>query len=545
MPRSDLKYLQLRDFSPGIISNSELAGYLNFANKPGAAQETNTYRCIALPGGGLGPLPSPVSKFQLPVPISGTGPHVIVGLSTFGPLHLPAAPHVAVSGPPDVVFVAVENLGTGTSSNLFLYRVNSVSGTISPFISPVTTTQPLFANQTPFAGRYHAAFMDFYMKGSPFTEYMILGWDEMSAVSMPFWGPMDLVAGPAVQPTISANFSGNGPVISHESRLLNPTGLYLDETTTNYRFVGVQRFFISDPPLNDPASFPNIATEVFYESRPFKITSWGSISTAEIVLIRSHGGAILIEGDLLNPNVIKLPGVMSTGRAMMPGIPSLIGLLYAVEKDGIWVWNGSNLSQKISNQLRDDSFERPTLLNFGAIQGAAWGRWCLFPNNFLYASDLQSWWRIEDPSLTRHSIWAESRGSTRYCWSALDSYTSLTNDLFVWDRNLQASSFSWQSHSVLVAEGRMVDVRELILYAVSTTGGTVKITLTSADGSTTNPYTFNIPASSQPTMLRLPASCKSYGITVRIESSDVGSSSAPLVLGLDVGWETITHAAAV
>src|SRR4051794_33970522 len=53
--------LILNDFSPGIIQRTGVQTATTSPASMGAAQVTNTYRCIALPGGGLGPLPRRVT----------------------------------------------------------------------------------------------------------------------------------------------------------------------------------------------------------------------------------------------------------------------------------------------------------------------------------------------------------------------------------------------------------------------------------------------------------------------------------------------------
>src|SRR5689334_13528585 len=65
-----LNYFTVEDFTPGIQQKVNRQGSSVSPSSNPSAATTNTFRCISLPGGGLGPLPRLVSTYTPAVPAS-------------------------------------------------------------------------------------------------------------------------------------------------------------------------------------------------------------------------------------------------------------------------------------------------------------------------------------------------------------------------------------------------------------------------------------------------------------------------------------------
>ena len=112
-----LQWTTIADFSQGIIANSNFAFGAGAANavpatQIGAAQQSGTYNCMALPSGGLGPLPGEISN----VVTGQTG--TVVGAIAYGPIS--SSPYLPNGTGGDEIDIAYENF-TGTHRRLTLY----------------------------------------------------------------------------------------------------------------------------------------------------------------------------------------------------------------------------------------------------------------------------------------------------------------------------------------------------------------------------------------------------------------------------------------
>jgi hypothetical protein len=320
----------------------------------------------------------------------------------------------------------------------------------------------------------------------------------------------------------------------------------------------------SDPPNSlPPGNFPT-QNEVFVPEYSTGYGCWGTMSISELLLIKHKGGAVYVTGDIANPTVTHLPGVISTGGLISQCAPTPVGLMYPTATNGMYLWNGGNTSQKISNQLDDGFFLTPQVIpNFGVqVQVEPWNEWILVSNNWLYDTVTQGWWRLEDPTQTTNTnigipspgpvfSWYARSYQDNLMYAAVGAYLNspASEAIWVYDRTKPASTFSWQSHPIPVTTERLVDVRELVLLAQGQ--GIVSVTLTDTDGNVqaNGPDVFAIKSPTIPQRLRLRTSITGYNIIVRIQSEGTsltvpgttGSTTAtpgpaPVVYELDVGW---------
>lgn len=539
--------LTIRDFTPGIYSNTNFQGALALSAPLGSAQETNTYRCIGYPNGGLGPLPTYYAKYTLP---TSSATRVVVGLITIGRVTTFTAPANSL---PDNIYIWTDESAGGTLRTLKFFRLNVSSGT--PVVTDLTTISvklsgATIGNLNTFVTAVNGQDSTIALINSPgavSSERTRILLSPTATVGSPMfvwnWPYVNnttthtsLFTFPSQADPIHdtlQNFEDatSGPifpaayVIAHESRIIYETeGLNYDG---DYSTSGYSGSRVSDPPeytiLFSPSQYYSVENSVAGYG------AWGSISTGELILINKSQGAIQISGDLLFPTVTKLPGVQGTGQWTSKGISCSRGFLYAVHKGGIYSWNGGNLSQKVSSQLRDDFFERATTTFGVSMQSTLWNDWVMYPNNFFLDTLSGGWWRIDNPSEFMWTTWDYSCSDSRFCIAAIDSYASgSTNQIAAFDRTKLASSWSWQSQPIPQSVGTKIQVQECEILATSLTGGTITVTLTGSDN-TLSTVTFTLIALSQPQRLRMRLASQEWNVIVRIVATDVGFGSAPIL----------------
>lgn len=539
--------LTIRDFTPGIYSNTNFQGALALSAPLGSAQETNTYRCIGYPNRGLGPLPTYYAKYTIP---TTTVTRIIVGLLTYGRVANYPLPANAL---PDDIYIWTDQPATGTNRTLKFYRLSVITGTatvtdltgikiyqggfgvsIGTLNTVVTNMASIQPNQnatglpagvttdrtriapTPTSFPELAFIWNWPYVGGATTSISTFSFPAGDR-STPSEDSVELFSGPS---NAEAAFC-----LAHEDRVL-----YQGYTTEFDGNLGLLNIYDVSQ-VTDPPSSTILINPQFYsvENATAGYGSWGSISTGELLLVQKTQGAIQVSGDLLFPTVTKLPGVQGTGELISRGISCSRGFLYAVNKGGVYSWNGGNLSQKVSTQLRDNFFERPTTTFGPGFQATLWNDWVMYPNNFFLDTLGGGWWRIDNPSEFTWTSWDYSCSDSRFCIAAIDSYASgSTNQIAAFDRTKLSSSWSWQSQPIPQSVGTKIQVQECEILATSLTGGTITVTLTGSDSTLTS-TTFTLIAATQPQRLRMRLASQEWNVIVRVVATDVGSSAAPIL----------------
>lgn len=530
----------LNDFTPGIYS------YGGFASKVpptplGSAQETNTYRCIGLPSGGLAPLPRKINSYSITHPGVGTTSHIVglgVNLTT----------RSAAGSNQSVEYVRVVLDADTNPRRNYCYALDTHNGTfalrpwyttnflVAPgattnFISLVTTnTQPPAGVTFSKAIIYTSGLNTYEMFSTPAAATIgglkPVYWFEQEGSAALSW-----VRAALATSGISAVGYHSGRVIGISDMAGVFGSLYYWKPYLN---TGTPPTFAAGVTNTDEAFFFSNALRYMLSG------SYGSISTGEFLVI---GGVpestFQISGDLDNPTVTNLPGVHPTGRFLAPGLTTSIGLLYATESDGIWLWNGGNTSKKVSPQLQDDFFirttntgySRPDVVVGSSLHAAVWGDYALYPNNFLFDTQTLSWWKLDDTTAGNYQVWASV--TPRYAYGTVDSIiAATTNSMVRYDATLAATSYSWQSQPIETGTaGTLVEVYDIEVKAsvsAASSNQTVTITLTNEAGATqAETFTFNS-ALGIPKRLRKTTYIRGFDIIVRIEA-DGGANGAPIV----------------
>lgn len=542
------RQVTLSDFTPGIYSNGGFTSLVPPAPL-GAAQEANTYRCIGLPGGGLAPLPRRTNEYDLPFPGVGTTT-TLVGMQA-----IPASSS-ASSLTADIVYVMMD-ADTNPRRN-YLYALNTNTGAFTQvpwgttayppapgasttFITLTTTTGPPVGCTSTLGAAYNPNTTGYST---------IVGWTCPQAAAIGGSWPIFWFHGLDIT-TFRNYFIGSGSTFVSASVLFwHQMRLVYFQRTSYTKITGIGSLgggpliytlpYLATAPFTAPAASATLAN--LYVDRLQSFGSYGSISTGELILIGQLAGeSLFVQGDLDSPSVNILRGVHPTGKWNSPGLSTRRGLLYGTEKDGIWLWDGSNSSQKVSPQLVDNFYERTTPTSFNSSSGvvgesmhpAVWGDYVVYPNNFLLDMETMGWWKLDNPS--QYNMMMFSSEGTRYLYGAIDAIQSGTTDsLMQYDKTVGANSYSWQSQPIPVGTpGRLVEVYDIEVKASvsqSTTNHTVTITLTNEDATTqAETFTFTSTDLNIPKRLRKPTFMRGVDIICRIEATGAGVTDAPVV----------------
>ncbi len=534
-----LQWVSLSNFTPGIWNASGRGLGTTAVPAPlGAAQQTNTYRCVALPGGGLAPLPKMTKTWASTDPAStySSGPW-LTSMYAFGPTNASSAP----SAYPDEIFLIVEWLDSTPNRHARFYRLNAFAAvTVTNTLASADSTTASPVNQF-WGSAFGSSRMNTTDPTLPGVPVVVWDWYEQPGegnAGYTYTFPDPSTSNVTAVMTLSTTMANT---VCHQGRVLQlDAAIYSHGATSNV-------------PTNENVNFtdpPNSATmgtqnEVFSQENPVGYGAWGSISAGELFLVKNSGGGVIVSGDIANPSITRLPGVVPAGQMMSKASSTPHGLFYLANEGGVYVWRGGDTSAHVSPQLSPNSFPNnakgtstdtlnPSLIGIQAHL-EAWQNWVLVSNNWLYDTQTNSWWQIESQDTINIRWW--SRGShTNLMYGAPISYDP-DIAVYTWDKSIAALSWSWQSHPIPASIDRLVEVREMVLVAQGT--GTVTVTMTGIDpagADFTQSETFTVTHTAQPQRLGPAVGrtfIKGYNVVVRIESS--GADAAPIVYAVHLG----------
>jgi hypothetical protein len=303
--------------------------------------------------------------------------------------------------------------------------------------------------------------------------------------------------------------------------------------------------------IND-VSIANItATDaVFVPENPSGFSFMFSMSANELFGVKAASGGVYVTGDLNGPTVVTLPLVTGTDLTHTP-TSSEAGVVYGSRVSGVWAWSHGDNCSLLSQQM-DPLFwtlQTPPQSGFSAgkddfggnlYQFARSDDWVLAPNNWLYDTQLQSWWRLEDPTILDFR-WMTA--NFRYIYGAASWFNGLDNaytpsgtPIRMYDRQTPGESYSWQSQPLWETVDNLVDIREVVIRAKG--HGNISITLT-GESSTQN-LTLLTVDSDLPILLRTPARLQDSNIAIRLVStSNFGTTkpdAAPTIYECSLGY---------
>ncbi len=573
-----LQWVTINDFRPGIHSKMRKGATTGTAVPAplGAAQTSGTFKCIALPSGGLTALPKIGNTFDITLPDTDVntkfGYFNVNGFTSFGPVGPPAS---SPSGFVDDFFLMIEYVLAASPFNRVVnyYRIDPITGT-NPF--PVDTLKTVTSIQAQGSEAYvPTTFAISRMSNTgpnftnPGTPVVVANWCPPGfAADRHVWAFPDPAAPnttvavdlTSTRPTAGAE-TNVGDLLGHQGRIVmleyltNAFGARSgDAIPTN------EQLSFSDP-ANSYNAFTTytIGTqqEVFMQEFPNGYGAWGSMSAGELFLIKHQGGACRVIGDLDTPTVFRLPGVMPTGGVLNRAASTPSGIAYLSRYNGCYIWHGADTAEKISDQLEDNFYRYtpgPDNLTIPCYQTEWWNDWIVVTNGYLYDTKAGGWWRLDDPATyTPHWYSRGFFGTDLYAvpLRATNAAGPGNKTGFVRQYSTEnvGTAYSWQGHPLPVTQDRRVDIRDLVLVGQGT--GAVTVTLTAADGSTVT-ETFAVANGTQPQRLRPSTStsagtttgtyAQGYNIVPKIVSTGSGGGAAPIVHSLSFGWRETTRA---
>lgn len=255
---------------------------------------------------------------------------------------------------------------------------------------------------------------------------------------------------------------------------------------TNILFGGEDLLYY---PVRDSQTGAVSAIFNFIEENQSGIRVMQSMNANELLIIKARGGGAIIRGSLDEPEIVRLPGIHSPGDIYCKPAITPLGVVYG-GRDGIYVWNGGDISESISRQLDSRSFwYDPNGSRFGN-QGefAYWDPYILVPGGWIYDTRHDSWWQLRnDDSLSQNNFFSYLVSAQGGFWAIPQSInTTIDPDHpAAWHfTNHSTDGFTWTSQPLFTEMHSRGAVREIV---IQTTGiGRVTISV-AANG---DPSTF-------------------------------------------------------
>jgi hypothetical protein len=267
------------------------------------------------------------------------------------------------------------------------------------------------------------------------------------------------------------------------------------------------------------------------------------MSANVMLVIKQFGGGYVLQGDLSDVTVVQLPNLpCPDGATYVRGVNTSAGYIYSAGPAGMYLWNGGDGAELISKQL-DGSFALGD--NFISGPNGQCDRWIdrvLVPQNWLWDSNLESWWRLEDIDAVNIRYWATIAQGSR----VVGAETTFTDEspefMHVFRYDDLAYTYSWLSHPLWITRDRRILTRQGIVALQG--HGIVTITVIDQAG---NESSHAITVDSDNIINhRFDLNMAAESLIVKIESSGddgegAGTFEAPLVHRLFIGYDIDTH----
>lgn len=532
------QYIDIDDFTPGLYNASPIAAASPaftpgpFPAPVGAADASQTYQCLALPGGGIGPGPGLVASFSL---------------SDLGITDPPSTGYIAGWVMTDLVLndeivVTIEYQSGGN---------NHVRVWESTFQSPSSNLLFTLVQATPAGGGVSGSPYPFATRVAASNPTTTIG-NIVIAIPISDSGDIILYPDPAAPGSIGIHdFMSTiaNILFGHQNRICCLQAVTLTWPITAVANGNTDAINYTDPPNSE--TFPGTSpSTVFVAEEPFGYGAVGSMNAGELFMVKNRGGGVVVQGDINNPTVTYLPGVKSTGPIYGHGDSDGIGFYYCVDMGGAYVWSGGSGSSKISQQLDDNFFVPANVVpsRFFNYFCKRWGRWMLFSNNWMYDSILGSWWRLLNPATASLFGYDEAFVPSQLYANINQVAGTGTKCFYKFDDEVPTSSWQWQNLPIRVSEDRFVDVREVLIRYSNPYGGTgtfsFVVSAIDAGGNVQSAATFTyLSAVARPTMQRLNLRAQAEDVTIRIvATANTAGQPAPAIHSISVGYDTRQHA---
>lgn len=566
--KDPIHWLAIDDFTPGIYTRKyqDPSLYQPVLGPKGSASPVGTFGCHATPSGALAALPGYAANSSSKTR-GGAGvrpvanPSVSRNAVTIAGIFV--IPSVVSGGPPPpgyalypevhIVFDYLDNAGGAGQVNREMrwerYLTQEL-GTPYAIRDVVLSVGPL-SDQAAATASPHGWGVDWGMSRIGNLPIVAMSWAETlgspATIIVPnndFLGYFPDDAAPNVTGVHGIDLNNAGRMITHGGRIIQ------FEVTPSQHGAGVG-YLVNNELINytDPAgshTWP-VQQSSYAPEENYGYGAFESVNAGELLLVKHRGGGVLISGDFNNPTVTRLPSVIGTGGYQTKGDATSIGFCYLTPM-GMFVWRGGDQSELISPQL-DPMFWHPANAQNATLRGMAdmggslaqvesFGQYIFVTGGWIYDTITKSWWYLTDPTVDSWH-YASSDGYNLFAApSVLNSSTKVMWAQFRQD--IPGTTFTWTSNLVDETTNRYLDIREVVLTAQSeVAGGQVGVTIIDAlDGTTTDVVTFNLDASNIPRKYHAKCGVQTHMLQVKVVSvSQSGTASAPIIHGIEIGYE--------
>jgi hypothetical protein len=554
-PRKDgrgLLWIDWEDFTAGIYQwePSTASPPTHAHPAPFGSCTDNTVNCLPIPSGGIAPGPGYVAGKTLTTTGFSLVHHYI---SSFF-----CNPQSGGIGYPEFIFTLEGDNSAGTNylQNLYAYSAGvqhaltngqlTYTGEgglgIVPAGSLTFSTRMTNTNPTTTAGL------------PTIVGCLAAPTEALTGSSQPVWAYPDPTAVTANQ-VFNLNSAvinlPTGFVVGYSGRVL-VFAQEADAWPASATFIVNEKICYTDPTNSIDLGDQNI---IVVPENPYGYAAAGSISDGELFLVKQTGGGVVITGDMNNPNATYLPGVQPGGNvvtnAVGQGASSANGFYYCSSNDGAWVWNGGNVSTKVSPQLYDNFFTSTTF-PFASLYFSAYkfGHYILFSNNWIYDEQTGGWWQFQGLNINPYFFYGTGTTSDSF-WACVPSqgtgsghagYNSIADE---YSRSSPAYDYVWQSQPFKLSTDMHVDIREIVIRALGPPASigncSISINITTETGTST---TFNTISSMQanaaggPTEYRVTGSVKALSAQLEVVVLNSTPAAAPTIYSISLGYRS-------
>lgn len=561
----DLTWININDFTPGIrnreFGDITLGGSAATGSSQvlGAASESGTFGCMAMPDGGLGPLPQ-LALAQThtaidPTPASRVeaAKYRVTGFHIAGPVNVagyPGKPPVSTAFDDVEAHIAFEWLFDSDSNGSYDQRKFRWSRIrlweVAPTIDSIFVLTS--AEATPGAFYRRSPLVDCRMDPTTPTNggYPLVGcaWYAGGGGFENRW--MTFPDPAALGVTGVKSISTTNPIdhlIQHQGRLVGFASFGRQRGAVGFMYADESAFWTN-------VNLPTLASAVESNFGQGEVTGFGaalSASAQELTIIKHRGGGLSVIGDITSPTITALPGLTSTQGARALPCFSPLGMIYGVKGGGVYAYAGGGKSQLLSPNLRDDFWRSTWTLTNGIIGNdgkfAAWGDWVMCPDGWIYDTITKGWWRIEDMSQAAnngaHFYWSASPNGNK-CYSAPQTWDGVAGTTLIrgYDKANVATSWQWTSNYIAPSQSRLVEIREITLEAIAgqSQNDSVAVTLTNESGVAVTETFSSIGERSSPKRRRITTLLQGTSFKVKMVAT---GGRAPTVFNIGLGWREL------
>jgi hypothetical protein len=485
---TSLDPIAFKDFSPGIADNPGVS------YQPETATRANTWRCIANRSGALVPLPWRTEPFTVPTPSTDpNAPYAVNGLYAPPIGVFPTVLfHLGDEYPAHELMVGIqwdENIGSGPTAHQNLYRVRR-------YEQPLGTAFDLIHSATPYPmpASFIPSGMGFGTTRSNQADHTIVGTPVVVALWCSGFASGYLLCFPddqhATTNTPYVKFSEPTFLLDmccHQGRTIVQEATAYNQGVDTTTFMGENLLWskvntFSDwTPNADPAVAIHAFPQAFVPENPSGYAFMAAMSANELFAVKLNG-AVNVVGDLDNPTVVSLPMVAGSEISHTPAICEL-GVVYGSRTSGVWLWPHGDTSQLLSPRMIPDFWAITPGSDDDAFGGVAYqfarcDDWVLVPNNWIFDTNLKSWWRLEDPDVAQIRLFTSM---SHFIYGSESFYSPADNQpIHLWKREDKGPTYSWQSHPIWQSVADIVNVNEIEVIAEGQ--GTITVTLTALNG---------------------------------------------------------------